>query len=113
MNCHATEKLETIPVEYQGRWAPLLNECKPDPIVGGDSPNLFTIKSKHITYYESGCNFISIAKRDNEVAIILGCSGTDEESIAVSHYSISEDHNVLTNITNRLNKLEYYKCTRK
>ena len=105
------ETLKSIPSDFQGQWAPRLEECGLHPLTKDVYLSLMTITEQGISYYESGGSAVSIVRRNKyEIAMIMEFSGGGDFWLAYKHFILSEDKKTLSDESNRRKKYIIYRC---
>ncbi len=99
MNSSLHNNSNTIPLEFQGRWATELKNCNTN------HENNLTISDREIEYWESRGPILAATKKaENELVLIAELSGEGEKWSSFRHYILSDDKSELTDITHLMVK---------
>ena len=107
VTAHGAEKLDAIPIKFQGNWASNREHCNIDHDLN------LAISSTALNFWESSGSTLSVVIHDdNKLALILDFSGEGDEWVGFVHFQLSPDGTKLIDIRDPYSKsqLVRYRC---
>lgn len=104
----AAEAQSAVPARFQGDWASSLKHC------GSPTDDLrLTIAASTIRFFESaGVIKAVVTNGEHELALISELSGEGEKWLDVSHFRLSDDGRILTDVSGEPAVVRY-RCPKK